>query len=258
MGHTDVDKCGSSIRWSLVIVNILVLVGGIAVLAVGIWTLVDKSYIEMLLRNNLFMSAAYIMIIGGAISACLSLIGFIGALKETKCLLLTYFILVFLIFVVLLIGGVLGYVFRHQVESTMRPEMLYTISQYNPNNPSDPITKAWDDTQSQLKCCGVRKHRDSTENPWDAWKQNKDVNSGEADKKVPKSCCIVNESTMKVEDCHMENPVDENHIYQKDCFAVGLSFVRGHTTTISSISIGIACIMILGMVLSLMLFKLIE
>ena len=28
--------------------------------------------------------------------------------------------------------------------------MLYTISQYNPNNPSDPITKAWDDTQSQV------------------------------------------------------------------------------------------------------------
>ena len=49
---------------------------------------------------------------------------------------------------------------------------------------------------------------------------------------------------MKVEDCHMENPVDENHIYQKDCFAVGLSFVRGHATTIGSISMGIACIMV--------------
>ena len=49
---------------------------------------------------------------------------------------------------------------------------------------------------------------------------------------------------MKVEDCHMENPVDENHIYQKDCFAVGLSFVRGHATTIGSISMAIACIMV--------------
>ena len=36
-------------------------------------------------------------------------------LQETKCLLLTYFIFLFLLFVVLLVGGVIAYVFRHQV-----------------------------------------------------------------------------------------------------------------------------------------------
>ena len=36
-------------------------------------------------------------------------------MKEIKCMLLTYFILLFLMFVVLLMGGVLGYVFRFQV-----------------------------------------------------------------------------------------------------------------------------------------------
>ena len=57
----------------------------------------------------------------------------------------------------------------------------------------------------------------------------------------------MNESTMKVEDCHLENPVNEDHIYQKDCFSVALSFVRQHATTIGSIAIGIACIMVSGM-----------
>ena len=28
--------------------------------------------------------------------------------------------------------------------------MLYTINQYDPNRPDDPMTKAWDDTQSQV------------------------------------------------------------------------------------------------------------
>ena len=32
----------------------------------------------------------------------------------------------------------------------MRPEMLYTINEYDPNTPDDPMTKAWDDTQSQV------------------------------------------------------------------------------------------------------------
>lgn len=252
------ETCGRTVRWSLVLINSLVMIGGIAILVVGVWTLIDKAFIEVLLRNNLFMSAAYIMIISGSISSCLSIVGLVGAIKETKCLLLSYFILLFVMFVVLLVGGVISYVFRHQVESTMRPEMLYTINEYDPNTPDDPMTKAWDDTQSQLQCCGLRILKDSSENPWDAWLKNTEVNSGSADAKVPKSCCIVGDANLPQNDCHIENPVNKDHIYQKDCFAVSLSFVTGHATLIGTVSIGIACVMILGMVLSLMLFKLIE
>lgn len=255
MAHTDVETCGRTIRWSLVAINTLVLVGGVAIIVLGVWTLIDKSFIEILLRNNLFMSAAYIMIVAGSISTTLSFIGLVGAIKETKCLLLSYFILLFLMFVVLLVGGVIAYVFRHQVENTMRPEMLYSINEYDPSRPDDPMTKAWDDTQSQLQCCGLRIHKDSTENPWDAWLRNTEVNSGDASVMVPKSCCNTN---VPQNDCHIENPVNIDNIYQKDCFAVSLSFVTNHATLLGSISIGIASVMILGMVLSLMLFKLIE
>ena len=45
-------------------------------------------------------------------------------------------------------------------------------------------------------------------------------------------------------DCHIENPVIKEHIYQKDCFAVSLSFVYEHATLIGSIAIGIACVMV--------------
>ena len=32
----------------------------------------------------------------------------------------------------------------------MRPEMLFTINEYDPNKPDHPITSAWDDTQSKV------------------------------------------------------------------------------------------------------------
>jgi len=258
MGRTDLETCGRTIRWTLYVINTLVLVGGIAILVIGIWTLLDKSFIEVLLRNNLFMSSAYIMIISGSISIFISIIGLIGAAKETKCLLLTYFILLFLMFVVLLVGGVIAYVFRHQVANTMRPEMLFTINEYDPNKPDHPITSAWDDTQSKLKCCGLKLSKDGPEKPWEAWLRNTQVNSGDADKKVPKSCCITGEENLPQNDCHIENPVNTDHIYQKDCFAVSLSFVTEHATLLGTIAVAISCVMILGMVLSLMLFKLIE
>ena len=100
----------------------------------------------------------------------------------------------------------------------MRPEMLYTLNEYDPNKPDHPMTKAWDDTQSQvttssflilhlididgiiwrvcfnsefiflhsfqLKCCGLKYTKDGAEKPWEAWLRNTKVNSGDADKKV--------------------------------------------------------------------------
>ena len=39
--------------------------------------------------------------------------------QESKCMLLTYFVLLFLLFVILLVGGILGYVFRQQVSSIL-------------------------------------------------------------------------------------------------------------------------------------------
>ncbi len=68
-------------------------------------------------------------------------------MKEVKCMLLTYFILLSLMFVVLLVGGVLGFVFRYQVEDNLRPEMRHAIEEYDPRRPDAPITAAWDDTQ---------------------------------------------------------------------------------------------------------------
>ena len=104
---------------------------------------------------------------------------------------------------------------KFQVENTMRPEMLYTLNEYDPNRPDHPMTKAWDDTQSQvttssflifyfidiiwrvrfdseliflhsfqLKCCGLKYTKDGAEKPWEAWLRNTQVNSGDADKKV--------------------------------------------------------------------------
>ena len=52
------------------------------------------------------------MVAAGCMILLISSMGCVGAVKELKCLLLTYFISLFLMFVVLLVGGVLGYVFR--------------------------------------------------------------------------------------------------------------------------------------------------
>ena len=45
-------------------------------------------------------------------------------------------------------------------------------------------------------------------------------------------------------DCASKNPVDLDEIYQKDCFAEAVVFVRGHATIIGGVAVAIASIMV--------------
>ena len=74
--------------------------------------------------------------------------------KQIKCLLLTYTVFMLLLFVVTVVGGVLAYIFREQVKNTIRAEMIADLRNYDPLEPESSVTRAWDETQSQLECCG--------------------------------------------------------------------------------------------------------
>jgi len=55
--------------------------------------------------------------------------------------------IVFLIFVTMLVGGILGYVFREKVHTTMEQEMRSTVRLYTTNR---AVKRAWDDTQERV------------------------------------------------------------------------------------------------------------
>lgn len=63
--------------------------GGAIVFSLGIWTLVDKHFINELLGTNLFSGAVYVLIATSALVCLLSFFGCMGAAKEYKCMLLT-------------------------------------------------------------------------------------------------------------------------------------------------------------------------
>jgi len=140
------------------------------VLGVGVWTLLDKAYITNLLGSNLFLGAVYILIATGGIVALIAFLGCLGAVKEVKCMLVTvstptliptnstsarlfvtaepmlqYFMIIFIVFVTMLVGGILGYVFREDVRKNLDKGMRNSLDQYN-TNPT--ITEAWDETQT--------------------------------------------------------------------------------------------------------------
>lgn len=77
-----------------------------------------------------------------------------------------YFLIVFIVFVTMLVGGVLGYVFRENVRKHTDYKMRSTLADYN-SKPN--IRRAWDETQenvsvgdrgdSGMHSCGARLER---------------------------------------------------------------------------------------------------
>lgn len=64
------------------------------------------------------------------------------------CALFQYFIILFLLFVTMLIGGVLGYVFREKLLNTVDREMKSSLRLYGDRK---SIRDAWDTTQSTVR-----------------------------------------------------------------------------------------------------------
>ncbi|KAF4533370.1 hypothetical protein B566_EDAN002768 [Ephemera danica] len=227
----DMDGCGRFMKYSMFVANFIIFIGGSAVLGIGVWTLADKAFINELLGTNLFMGAVYIMIATGAFVGFLAFFGCVGAAKEIKCMLLLYFLLVMVIFVVMLVGGVLGYVFRETVHNTMEQEMQASLRLYGEKR---AVTNAWDATQETLHCCGVTNYQD--------WQD-----------RLPESCCILDENGEKSQ-CRYNSEL----IYPDGCLIATEMFVREHASILAGAGIGVACLMLLGMIFSFALFKSIE
>lgn len=241
----EMDGCGKCVRFLMFAINFIIWVASIVILVLGIWTVVDRPYLEKLLGNDMYMTAAYILIATGCLIFFVSFLGCFGALKEIKCMLLTYFIIVLLLFIILLIGGILGYVFKDKAGTTVRIAMTSAMKEYSPNSGS-PVTKAWDETQIAMKCCGI----DDPKHEWGTNNINFDTN-----KVVPMSCCKKSESG-ELLNCQ-KNPTESN-AHLDGCFSKATDFVMSQAVLVGGVGISVAVIMLLGLILSIVLFKTID
>ncbi|KAK4311625.1 hypothetical protein Pmani_016882 [Petrolisthes manimaculis] len=242
----EMTGCGKCVRFLMFVVNFVIWVASIAILVLGIWTVVDRPYLEQLLGSEMYMTAAYILIATGCVIFFVSFLGCFGALREVKCMLLTYFIIVLLLFIILLIGGILGYVFKDKAKITVNHAMMVAIKEYDSTSEKKTaVTKAWDETQQAMKCCAIQEQEE--------WvKLNSEFN---VNKRVPKSCCKIDTSGLMME-CQ-RNPTDANS-YTEGCFEKAVEFVEEHALIIGGVGIAVALIMVLGLILSIVLFKLIN
>ncbi|KAG8232284.1 hypothetical protein J437_LFUL011224 [Ladona fulva] len=267
MAGMTLDCAAWLAKYLLCLFNFIFFLAGSAVLGIGIWLHVDKeSFIsftqrtqnptlQLFGRTTVVEQAAYILIAAGAFIFIISFFGYCGAIRESRCLLLSYAVFLFLILVLEVTAGGLAAGYREKAEEKAKDFLKSSIKDYySTKDKEDAVTLMWNYLMATLSCCGVDSYKDFQLS--DRWR--------EGNQKVPNQCCVLqpdgpDPALYKPRDPHCPNvPTATNSYYETGCYQAFLSWVNEHTDIVIGVVIGLGVIQIIGICLACCLCKLLD
>uniref|UniRef100_A0A3B3ZL66 Tetraspanin n=1 Tax=Periophthalmus magnuspinnatus TaxID=409849 RepID=A0A3B3ZL66_9GOBI len=171
--------CLSCMKYLMFIFNFFIFVGGSVLLAVGGWVLFDPlGFRELVASNPLLFTGVYLLLALGSLLFLLGFLGCCGAIRENKCLLLFFFMLILFIFLSELAAAILAFLFReHMTREFFTRELK---RHYQGHNTSDVFTSTWNAIMSSFECCGVSGPQDFDDSLFRLLSPSK---------AIPEACC---------------------------------------------------------------------
>ncbi|XP_039591457.1 tetraspanin-1-like [Polypterus senegalus] len=232
-------SCYSFLKGMMFLFNFLIFLGGAGLLAVGIWVTADgSSFLKFVgpysTQVMQFVNVGYFCIAVGAVLVILGFLGCCGALRESKCLLLIFFSIVLIIFIAEVAAAVVALVYSSFAESVLKALVLPELkSKYGNDN---EVTKIWNATMTELKCCGFNNYTDFNDSTF-----------MQQYKSYPTFCCKKNQTG----DCTL-NKVSSAKI--PGCFDSLLYQLKKDAKIVGGIAAGICALELASLVVSMYLY----
>ncbi|CAG12382.1 unnamed protein product [Tetraodon nigroviridis] len=211
-----VNNC---VKYLLFFFNLLFWISGCIILGVSIYVKVTKDTLGIPMDS---LPGVDLMIAIGVIIMVLGFLGCCGAIRESRCLLLLFFIGLLLIFILLLAAGIVGAVGESKVQEWVKDRLEEKFSPLS--SKPESVQQDFEKLQRELKCCGLKGPSDWT--------------------KIPDSCrCNTTEP-----DC------PSSKIYQSNCIDKTAEWMKSNLEVVLGVAFGIAILLIFGMVMAMMLY----
>lgn len=228
---------GKVAKYTLFCVNLVVALAGLALLIIGIFVLANSNaihYIGIASDNSTFhlvRGAAVTVLIVGAASLVVGVIGCWGALCEKTSCLNCYACITVVLILGEIVAIILAGVYHDKIDDTIKQEMKKMLEKEYGKNMNDSLSKAWNFLQKEECCCGVY-------GPVD-WKTSYYyVNMTQH---VPYSCCLrKDDGTVKDKLLCNEQAFDgkpsSDYVYKKGC-ASYIEWVKGHMAVLIAFAV---------------------
>ncbi|KAG5845232.1 hypothetical protein ANANG_G00136620 [Anguilla anguilla] len=146
--------CLCCLKYMMFLFNLVFWLCGCGLLGVGIWLSVSQGSFATFSPSFPSLSAANLVITIGTIVMVTGFLGCLGAIKENKCLLLSFFISLLVILLAELILLILFFVYMDKVNENAKQDLKDGLALYNTDN-NVGLRNAWNIIQAEWKCCGV-------------------------------------------------------------------------------------------------------
>ncbi|XP_037370401.1 CD9 antigen [Talpa occidentalis] len=146
-------KC---IKYLLFGFNFIFWLAGIAVLAIGLWLRFDsqtKTIFEQEDNHSKFYTGIYILIGAGALMMLVGFLGCCGAVQESQCMLGLFFGFLLVIFAIEIAAAIWGY--SHKDEVIKQLQDFYRDAYEKLRNKEEAKKETLKAIHYALKCCGV-------------------------------------------------------------------------------------------------------
>ncbi|XP_024282311.1 tetraspanin-2a [Oncorhynchus tshawytscha] len=198
-------KC---VKYLLFVFNFIFWLCGSLVLAVGLWLMFDPKTDQLLNEEGApetFFIAVYILIGAGGVMMLVGFFGCCGAVKESQCLLASFFACLLVIFGAEVSAGVFGFMSKDKIIEDVQQFYSESISENSENSNGTTVAEMY---HNVLNCCGVS---------------------------MPSPLCP---------------DADED---TKDCLNAIMVFFNEKLYIIGYVGIGVAGVMVIGMIFSMVL-----
>ncbi|XP_036155405.1 tetraspanin-8 isoform X4 [Myotis myotis] len=157
MGHKELEKETIKVfnREKVKLSNSLC---GILILALAIWLRVSKFEQEFVTEDGGMHPyvAVNILIAVGSIIMILGFLGCCGAMKESRCMLLVFFICLLLILLLQVAAGILGVTYRSEYERVLNETLHKNVELLRgTDEKAKSFQKNLINFQKEFKCCGL-------------------------------------------------------------------------------------------------------
>ncbi|XP_042340318.1 tetraspanin 34 [Plectropomus leopardus] len=241
--------CSSFLKIMMFIFNGGIFLAGAAILGVGVWVKVDSDSLLGLLDTvegapsglSQLANVSYLLMGVGGVLLVIGFLGCCGAVKESRCMLLTFFSIVLIIFLIEVAGAVVLLVFQGLADQLLESlEEEVRISIRNEYGKGEGLTSLWNKTMEEFACCGYRNYTDFYGSPFYL------EHEGEV---FPETCC----NATNTRGVCSENQAHLSNI--DGCFDRLLQLIEENAVIIAAVALGIAALEIAAMVVSMVLYK---
>jgi CD63 antigen len=212
------------VKYLLFLFNLIFAVTGVVFISVGAVILVVYNGYNNFV-DSWFFAAPALMIIVGIIVFLVSFFGCCGAVKENHCMIITFSVLLLVIFALELGAGITGYMMGGEISGMLESRLNSTMRQYEG---VEDIRHSWDIMQHDLQCCGMNGPTD--------WNQ-----IGLRDNAVPDSCC-------KELPAHGKCDSNSIHLYEDGCMLRLKAAIESSALILGGVGVGIAIVQLIGVI----------